>query len=72
MNSRFFERFECGRLGVSQARFSAALGKSPSPTTTGLDKQKLDAIAANPVADRRNLFAIAQSAKLRQPDEPGC
>jgi hypothetical protein len=72
MNSRFLERFECGRLGVGQGRFSATFGKSPSSPSASLDQQELNAIITNAVADRRNLFAIGQFAKLRQPDKPGC
>src|SRR5271169_2773680 len=71
MNSSLLERFQRCCLGMGQPRFGAALGKSPPPAATSLDQQELDARPAHPVADRSDLFAFAQFAKLRQSNEPG-
>src|SRR5580658_2119549 len=71
VNSRLLESFKRRRLGVSQPRFRAALGKSPAPAAPCANQQELDAAVAYPVANRRNLLAFAHLAKLRQSNEPG-
>jgi hypothetical protein len=65
MYSGLFERFQRRRLGMSQPWFRAALGKRPAPTASRPDQQELDTIAAPTVANRSNLFALAQLAELR-------
>ena len=50
---------------MGQAWFGAALGESPAPASAGLDQQELDDAAAEPVAYRCNLFAVAHSPELR-------
>jgi hypothetical protein len=63
MNSRLFEGFEGGGLGVGQARFSVALGESPM-SAVGSNQQELDATLVDPVANGSDLFASPQLAKL--------
>ncbi|MFZ0771979.1 MAG: hypothetical protein WAN08_11200 [Candidatus Sulfotelmatobacter sp.] len=66
MNSSFLEGFKSGGLSVSQPRLGAALGKRPASAAAGLDQQELDHSAADPVANRSDLLALADFAKLRQ------
>src|ERR1700730_6090517 len=70
MNARFLKRLQRRRLRVSQSRFRAALGKSPAPAAACANQQELDSAAVNPVANRRDLLARAQFAKLRQSNKP--
>jgi hypothetical protein len=70
MNPRFLESFKRRRLGVSQPRFRAALGKSPAPAPAGPNQQEFDSTVVNPIANRGHLLALAQSAKLRQSNKP--
>jgi hypothetical protein len=64
VHSCFFVCLNGRSLRVGQARFSAALWKSPA-AAAGLHQQKFDAVAVDSVAHRGNLFALAQPAQMR-------
>ncbi len=66
MNSRLFESFEGGGLGVRQPRFRAAFGEGPSPgaVAAGPHQQELDIPPAHPVANRGDLLTLPQVAQL--------
>jgi hypothetical protein len=59
MNTRFFKSFKSRRLCMGQARFGAAFRKGPSPAAARPNQQKLDSLASQPVANRRDLFTFA-------------
>lgn len=70
MNSSLFEGFEGGGLRVGKSGLDAAFGKNPT-SLAGLDQQEFNVTATHPVADRRYLFALLQSAQFGQPDKLG-
>ena len=64
-STRFLESFDGGGLSVGQSRFGAALRKRPAAAAAGLNEKEFDRAPAKPVANRRDLFAIAHLAQLR-------
>ena len=68
VNSGLFESLEGSGLGVRQPRFDAAFGEGPA-SLAGLDQQEFEATAADPIANGSHLFACAQLAKLRRPNQ---
>jgi hypothetical protein len=65
MNSCFLEGLQRCRLGVGQPRFSAALGESPASAAARANQQELDAAAADPIANRGDVFTLPNFPKMR-------
>ena len=59
MNPRLLECFNRRRLSVGEPRFCAPFREYPTPAAAGFDQQELDRASADPVADRSDLFALA-------------
>ena len=69
MNSCLLKGLQRRRLGMGQPRFRTPLWKRPPPAAPGPNQQELDSTAAHPVANRSDLLACAQFAKVRQSDK---
>lgn len=63
VDTGFFKSFERCRLGMSEARFDAALGKCPAASAR-LNQQKLNSSRPHAVADRSDLLALFEAAKV--------
>src|SRR5258706_7108463 len=68
MNARLLEGFERRRLRMRESGLDATLGKRPVPAARA-HQEKPDLCAANPVAYRSHLFALAQLADMREPEQ---
>lgn len=65
MNASLFKRFEGRGLGLREARFDSSFGEDPAPASS-LNQQELQTLAAEAIANGRNLLAPRRLPRSRR------
>ena len=65
MNAGLFKRLEGRGLGLREARFDSSFGEDPAPASS-LNQQELQTLAAEAIANGRNLLAPRRLPRSRR------
>lgn len=71
MHARFFEGFQCRRLGRAETGLGISFRERP-PSATRLHQKKLDNPSSNPEANGGHFFTAPQRAQIGEVEEFGC